>query len=125
MTIELAPGEFSIEISRADDGSSTVVQVTGNVDLDTVRVLGDVLDLAAERGQQIVVDLTGAEFISAAGISLLVRAAAHARSGHGALRVRNPPPMAARAFESLSLAGDLPIEVEGVDLWAARYLDSF
>jgi len=115
MTVERTSKVFEVEISRSPDGS-TVIGVTGNVDHGAAPVLWEALDLVAERGQQIVVDLRGAEFIDPAGLSVLMKAAARARDSHGDLRVRNPPPSARSILQIISARGGLSIEDEAGDL---------
>lgn len=76
---------------RRADGTQLVVRVAGEIDMVTAPTLAEALELAQRQTEkdrdvtEIVVDLRPVEFLSAAGLEVLVRA--HDR-GHDAMRLR-------------------------------------
>ena len=109
-----SPSAFRVEIissSAGDDGPATaVVQVWGELDIETSPMLADVVQRAARPGVRVVVDMSTVEFIDSSGVSALLVAASRAKDGGGTLVVRNPAPRVHRIFEVLALDGTLPTE---------------
>ena len=69
-----------------EDGSSAIVVVTGEIDIATSpRVDEAVAQLTTP---EIVLDLRGVSFMGSSGLASMLRAARHAESLGGALRVR-------------------------------------
>lgn len=64
------PPAFTARIT--DEGSATVVRLTGELDMSTVAMARPVIEDAVARGRTIVIDLSGLTFFSSAGLSLLV-----------------------------------------------------
>ena len=108
------PSEFRVEMVGDSDGAhgprSAVVQVWGEVDIETSPMLVDVVQSATRPGVRIVVDLSTVEFIDSSGISALLVGASRARDGGATLVVHNPAPRVRRIFEVLALDGALLIE---------------
>jgi anti-anti-sigma factor len=94
------------------DTPSTVVRVTGELDVATAPALRALLDIASEHARRIVVDMERVGFIDSTGISVLLVAARRAKDANGEFVVRNPTPVARRVFDILALDGQLPIEHE-------------
>ena len=99
------PGELSLRIETvgAGSGANVVVWVDGEIDLDSVLALRDVFELACEQGSRLVVDLSGVKFINGAGVTALVAAANHARSGGGTFTLRRPSPITTKVLRILGL----------------------
>jgi anti-sigma B factor antagonist len=73
--------------------NSTIVNVTGSVDALTAAELAKVLTTQITDGQaNLVVDLTGVEFMSSAGLRTLLGAVKEARSHGGDLRIISTNP---------------------------------
>ena len=64
------PDEFKISIE--DRGGTSVVRVTGEVDLATHEELAEKLRAAANGAKAVVVDLSGCAFIDSSGIRALL-----------------------------------------------------
>jgi anti-sigma B factor antagonist len=80
---------MSLALTRHNDGA--VITITGDVDLDTVDVLVDLVNSVATRQpDRIVVDLTGVTFFGAAGVTALLRARDLACAAGGRLLLRAP-----------------------------------
>jgi anti-anti-sigma factor len=89
--------EFEVTVST-DDGVR-VVAVSGELDLDTMGELNEVL--AADNGLLVttVVDLRGLTFIDSSGVSGLMAAARRARDAGARLVCVPGPPQIRRVFE--------------------------
>ena len=75
------------------ESNSTVVKVTGSVDALTAAELSKVLTAQITEGHaNLVVDLTGVEFMSSAGLRTLLGAVKEARSNGGDLRITSTNP---------------------------------
>lgn len=75
------------------ESNSTIVNVTGSVDALTAAELSKVLTTQITEGRaNLVVDLTGVEFMSSAGLRTLLGAVKEARSNGGDLRIASTNP---------------------------------
>lgn len=75
------------------ENTSTIVNVTGSVDALTAAELSKVLTAQITEGHaNLVVDLTGVEFMSSAGLRTLLGAVKEARSSGGDLRITSTNP---------------------------------
>lgn len=75
------------------ENTSTIVNVTGSVDALTAAELSKVLTAQITKGHaNLVVDLTGVEFMSSAGLRTLLGAVKEARSSGGDLRITSTNP---------------------------------
>lgn len=96
----LAPDEFRVEVEAADGFPS--VRVCGELDLHTGSDLWSaarpVIDQLPPKGV-LVVDLTGLQFIDAAGIGVLVRLGNALGAVGRSLQVRAACPTIRRVFE--------------------------
>jgi anti-sigma B factor antagonist len=83
------PTVFAVEISSDAQGSR--VTLSGELDLVSAPYLQQVLDqLCRQRPPDIVLDLSGLKFLSAAGLSVFLRADAHLRADGGRLILTRP-----------------------------------
>jgi anti-sigma B factor antagonist len=95
--------EFRISV-RDDDGTANVT-VEGEVDVATAPALRDELYRLIEQGaSQIVVDLSGMDFIDSTGLGVLVGALKRAREGGGGIELRGLRPSARKVFEITGLS---------------------
>ena len=75
------------------ESNSTVIKVTGSVDALTAAELSKVLTNQVSEGHvNLVVDLTGVEFMSSAGLRTLLGAVKESRSNGGDLRITSTNP---------------------------------
>ena len=75
------------------ENNTTIVNVTGSVDALTAAELSKALTTQIAEGQaNLVVDLTGVEFISSAGLRTLLGAVKETRSNGGDLRIISTNP---------------------------------
>jgi anti-sigma B factor antagonist len=96
----LAPGEFRADVEAADGFTS--VRVRGELDLHTGAelwaVASPVIDQLPPQAV-LVIDLTGLQFIDAAGIGVLVRLGNALGAADRSLQVRAECPTIRRVFE--------------------------
>jgi anti-anti-sigma factor len=114
MTVTAADGTVLIEISRHTEnsaehpGSATpspvvVVDVVGDVDVDTTAVLHTALRHAIERNRHVCCDLSRVAFLSAAGVNTILAALRHADSAGCAFTVRGAHGVSAHVFKITGL----------------------
>jgi anti-anti-sigma factor len=83
------------------EGDPLVVWLRGEHDLSTVREVSDVLSRAiSDEDRDVVVDLSGVEFMGAATIGVLVRARQDLRSRARSLTLRAPSTSADRVLRA-------------------------
>jgi anti-sigma B factor antagonist len=87
---------MDFEITNFDSGRWLVVQPSGEIDMVNAPTLRAAL-VDFDR-PDIIVDLTGVEFIDSTGLGVLVGAAARARKRDGELRVVCPRPGIRKVF---------------------------
>lgn len=104
------PGPAPFRIDWADDGSSHVISVHGDVDLATLPDLREAFARAVDRGAaEIVVDLAFCRFIDSSGIAALLSLnRVLARSFRRDLVVLPGPPNVQRTFALCNLLDVLP-----------------
>ncbi len=96
----------TVGVSQVSD--AIVVTVSGEIDMTTAPALEQaVLRSLTDQPVTLVIDLTGAQFFSSAGIAVLVLA--HRRSADGALRVVATDRVVLRPLELTGLTDDLAI----------------
>lgn len=98
-------------VYRRDNGG-VVVEVSGELDLLSALQLDEGLAALID-GQgtlSIVIELSGLEFMDAAGLRTLVHAQHRIRSHGGEIRVAHPRPNVQRVFEITGLSGFLHCE---------------
>ncbi len=80
---------------------ATVITLSGEFDIATVREVGSAVDaLLATNPTDVVMDMAGLEFIDSSGIALLLRIYTQVvKEACGSLRVANPSDAARRTFE--------------------------
>ena len=101
--------DFQVVVKR--DGGSVTINVIGELDVATVRVLGSHLDDAIERGDRhVVIDLTAMTCIDSSGLGLLVGAHRRFQDQSGTMTVRGLQATALEAFRITGLLDMLDIE---------------
>jgi len=97
-----------MEISTTQYKSTDLVNVTGRVDSATASQLAEVLDGLTDKGRfKIVLDLSGVEFMSSAGLRVLISTQKTCkRHNRGELVLALVPK---RIFDALELAGFVPL----------------
>lgn len=97
-------GRFTVCPQR--DGETLVLRVTGDLDVLTAPTLGTHLDVALSSPistSVVIVDLTGVEFLSSAGISVLVETHRLTASTELSLRVVAEGPATSRPLQLMRL----------------------
>jgi anti-sigma B factor antagonist len=92
-----------MEIETESFKRADLVTVTGRIDSSNASELEDVFKGLAKDGRyRLVVDLSGIEYMSSAGLRALVSALRESKKHHGDVRISNP---SERMEEVLNLAG--------------------
>lgn len=86
-----------------------LVTIAGEIDLGTAPRLRGALAELADRGGRVVVDLERVQFIDAAGLGILVRAATVTAARGGSLRVVTAQPRTRRLFSISGLDRHVPL----------------
>lgn len=107
---QAAKPEVGIDI--AIDGNRPEVQVRGEIDLSNATALRDQLLALRARDSDVVVDLSGVDFMGVAGLEALCTVARQFAESDDRLLVRSPPAMTRRVIDVLGLNGLLPIIAE-------------
>ena len=97
------------------DGCAAVLTLVGDFDMHTVQsVIEPVEELLQEPPHDLVVDLSGVDFIDSSGIALLVKVYARVvREGEGTMRVDRTSPVAWRLLEVCGLLDTFGIDGNG------------
>ncbi len=99
------PGRADTEVSVARDVNCTVVSLRGEHDITTVDDLAAAIAREIAQGDSdVIVDLSGVEFLTAATIGAIVRARHLLQSRSRALVVRAPSRCAQRVLDICGLA---------------------
>ena len=89
---------FDVHVDQ--DGTTAVVRLIGEVDLDTAPTVESCLEkLLGERQHDIVVDLSEVSLLDSSGVTVLLHGYRAARAGGGSLRVENPTAEILRVLE--------------------------
>jgi anti-sigma B factor antagonist len=92
-----------MEINVSEMKRVQLFEVIGRVDSTNATELGGALDKAVDEGRSnLVLDLSGVEYMSSAGLREMVRVLKRVKRGSGDLRLANPSD---RVKEVLELAG--------------------
>jgi len=92
-----------MEINVSEMRRVRLFEIVGRVDSSNANELGSVLDRAADDGNNnLVLDLSGVDYMSSAGLREMVRILKRVKRSGGDLRIANP---SERVREVLELAG--------------------
>jgi anti-sigma B factor antagonist len=88
----LYPSPVDVDIKR--DGETSVIAVSGELDLWTAADLSDaaVSALSEEGCHRLALDLSGLRFIDSSGINTLIEIREATRKAHAALQISRPSP---------------------------------
>ena len=97
-----------MEVTTNQYKKCDLVRATGRVDSATAPKLGEVMDEITNAGRfKIVFDLSGVEYMSSAGLRVLINTQKNCkRYNRGELILAGIPP---RIYEALDLAGFIPL----------------
>ena len=97
-----------LRLAHHDDRGVTVIEVDGEIDVFTCRLLRELLLNLLSRGQQhLVVNMDKTVFIDAAGLGVLVSAWHRLDSERGTLALAGLPPRIRRVFDIAGLTGEV------------------
>lgn len=100
-----------LEVTVRIDGTHTVLEVRGEVDLASAPTLGACLDQAvAEPSRSVILDLAGVSFLDSTGVNTVVRANNALVMSERQLIVRNPRPAVRQVFEITGVVGHVLVE---------------
>ncbi len=98
-------------IERVPDGDRLVISLRGELDLASAPALASELyDAASDGFDQLVVDLSGLDFMDSTGLSVLLEAQRAADTDHHGFSLRRGPAQVQRVFEVTGLVDRLPFE---------------
>lgn len=101
---------MDLTLDTASHDGAAVLQVVGDIDMQTAGALRDQLSECLEAGAtRVVVDLSSVDFLDSSALGALVAAARTASESGGVLRVAAPRPHVRKIFQITRL-----IEVLGV-----------
>ena len=103
---------MDLRISSVDDAGRRVLTLAGSVDLGSRSLLTDAVSTAvAEAGvEQVVLDLSGVEFIDSTGLGAIVESSGKAEDTGRGFALRNPSKRVGRILELTGLDDQWPIE---------------
>ena len=115
MLVSVLPHQLSdFSISSEAGGERVVVTVTGELDVHSAPQLREHLAAVATAGaREVVVDLTGTEFIDSTGIGVIVGALRRLRGQQGSLRLRGVSTPMLRVFQLTGLTRMMEIDLRG------------
>jgi anti-sigma B factor antagonist len=101
---------FSVDMSTREFAGHGVISLRGDLDVTGAPgVTSHLITAAAVYGSWVIVDLTGLDFIDAAGLGVLVRASARARRNGGELLLAAPQELVRRVLAAAGLMDVLPV----------------
>ena len=95
---------FSVDLSTREFGGHVVVALRGELDIADAAAVAARLAAVAAREPQIIVDLSGLEFIDSCGVAALARGRRHARHAGGELLLAAPRQPVLRVLAMTRLA---------------------
>jgi anti-sigma B factor antagonist len=95
---------FSVDLSTRECGGHVVVALRGELDIADAAEIAARLAAVAASEPQIIVDLSGLEFIDSCGVAALARGRRHARHAGGDLLLAAPRPLVLRVLAMTRLA---------------------
>jgi anti-sigma B factor antagonist len=100
---------ISTELSIRGCDGHVVVTLRGELDLADAASVAAALTAVADREPEIIVDLTGLEFIDTVGVAALARGRKHARRAGGDLLLAAPQRQVMRVLTITRLADDFSV----------------
>ena len=108
-----APDAPALRITDAIDGSTTVLSLTGELDVATAELLRERVRKIVGRGNEtacLVLDLSELTFLDVTGLGAVLEARRKLATVGGSLLLRRPRPMVLRMVELLNLEHALHVE---------------
>ncbi|WP_170191895.1 STAS domain-containing protein [Saccharothrix syringae] len=116
MIEQFEPVPFDLEVRVARVGTTHVVTVSGELDVDTAPPVRNAVDRALdERPPSLVLDLTGLAFFGSPGLSLLVSARERAEEAGGEFAVVATGRAVLRPLEVTGVLGLLDVRASLAD----------
>ncbi|HEY4854866.1 MAG TPA: STAS domain-containing protein [Streptosporangiaceae bacterium] len=110
---------FSVDLSTREGDGHVVVALRGELDIADAVSVAAALAAVAARDLEIIVDLTGLEFIDSSGVAALARGRKHARLAGGDLVLAAPQEQVLRVLTLTRLIEVFPVH-PSVDEAAGR-----
>lgn len=92
-----------LNVSTSFDGSGATMALDGRLDTNSAPELEAALGGVFEKTHRVTLDLSQLDYISSAGLRVLVWAYKAAKSGSGSFAVENPCPEVREVFEMTGL----------------------
>ncbi len=89
-------------IDRVQDGTRLTISLSGRLETSTAPELQEVVDNQLKGVTDVCIDMGGVEYVSSAGLRVLLSATKKMRAGGGSMRVRNINPT---VMEVLTITG--------------------
>jgi anti-sigma B factor antagonist len=103
------PAEFDVA-TDSEAGGAITLRPTGELDIATAPKLERALHDGRRRGDEVILDLAGLEFLDSTGLRVIVRGVEAAVREGWDLRLRHGPPAVRRVFEIAGVLGALPFD---------------
>lgn len=112
---------MSLEVSQRTIGSCIVVELHGELDVETAPAVRTRFDALVDGPLRVrvVVDLSGLQFMASIGLRVLLEAERRARVGGGTLALAAPRPVVARVLQLTALDEHFAVYATVVDAVAA------
>jgi anti-sigma B factor antagonist len=108
-----------LTVTQLEDGIKKI-SLQGRMDIDGTQEIDTRLTVAtASESANVVIDLSGVDFMSSIGIGVLVRAANALKRRHGKIVLLNPQPIVSLVLEATHIGTIMPI---ATDMDSARAL---
>lgn len=99
-----------MDITTELDGTKATITVSGKLTVTTSPMLEDAVQQLAENAVDFVIDLTDLDYISSAGLRVLVGTQKLAAQNGGSMRLLHPTDSVVEIFEMTGLSEILDIE---------------
>lgn len=103
MATEVRPVQVSGGIEVSDDGTATVLRISGELDAASCPAIAPILLEAVDPGTPVVVDLADLAFCDSTGVALFIATQQRAVETGATLVIRNATPRVLRLFEITGL----------------------
>lgn len=104
------PVDDNWHVRTTDSDGELVVELRGDVDLDTVTLVRDALDRACTTGRSFSVDVAGVTFIDSSVLQALLRALRAQRAAGLDMTFLRPSPAVMRVLEMMGLRAMVAID---------------
>ena len=109
-----------MQVASSEQNGITILSLTGRMDATTANIFGDACQAALNGGaRRIVVDLSGIEYISSAGLRVILTMLKMAKSLKGTLAFCGMQSMVSEVFRISGFSSMLPIYATTTDALAA------